>query len=425
MERSQLAGAVREARDRSFGLVADLDDGQLIGPRLDIVNPLLWEIGHVAWFQERWTLRHACGRAPIRKDADRLWDSIQIAHDDRWELPLPSREETLDYMAAVRDGVLAVLEGKKGTRGLEHFVLLGVLHEDMHTEAFTYTRQTLGYPPPRFSRTEDAATLSTQADGPAGDVHIDGSVYEVGARPGDGFAFDNEKWVHTVELAPFSLARHTVTETDYAGFVEDDGYLRRELWCKDGWGWLKTLETKAPLYWSKPDGTDWHLREFDRVRPPSAQRPVVHVNWYEAVAYCRWAGRRLPLEAEWEVAARGPARLLFPWGDERPRPELANLDWRAGGTVAVSALGEGDSPAGCRQMIGNVWEWTADSFGPYPGFVADPYKDYSLPWFTGHKVLRGGCWATRSRLIRNSWRNFYTPDRRDVWAGFRTAAAAP
>ena len=164
--------------------------------------------------------------------------------------------------------------------------------------------------------------------------------------------------------------------------------------------------------------------------PLNENLPIVHVSWYEAEAYCNWSGRRLPTEAEWEVAAssdpdagaRNDSRRLFPWGDQNATPDCANLDWRAGGLVEVGAHAAGDSTFGCRQMLGNVWEWTASEFQPYPEFSADPYKEYSQPWFGTHKVLRGGCWATSSLLIRNTWRNFYTPDRRDVWAGFRTCA---
>ena len=166
----------------------------------------------------------------------------------------------------------------------------------------------------------------------------------------------------------------------------------------------------------------WLRRAFDRWAPLEPNRAMLHVNWFEADAYCRWRGRRLPTEAEWEFAAGGLEKTRFPWGEEPPTPARANLDWRGGGAVDADAWPEGDSSAGCRQLIGNVWEWTATVFGPYPGFVADPYKEYSQPWFGDHMVLRGGCWATRSRLIRNTWRNFYKPDRRDVWAGFRTCA---
>ncbi|HEX9147305.1 MAG TPA: SUMF1/EgtB/PvdO family nonheme iron enzyme, partial [Candidatus Binatia bacterium] len=187
-----------------------------------------------------------------------------------------------------------------------------------------------------------------------------------------------------------------------------------------------------PVYWRRnPDGS-WQERIFDRYDVLRENYPVVHVSWFEAEAYCNWAGRRLPTEVEWEAAASGePAegnhslsrrRRHFPWGDQSPDQDSANLDWRAGGTVDVNAHAAGDSAFGCRQMVGNVWEWTADDFLPYPGFTTDPYKEYSKPWFGTHKVLRGGCWATSSLLIRNTWRNFYTPDRRDVWAGFRTCA---
>ena len=160
--------------------------------------------------------------------------------------------------------------------------------------------------------------------------------------------------------------------------------------------------------------------------PLEPWQPVVHVNWYEAEAFCRWAGRRLPTEAEWEMAATlEPAtgrKRRFPWGDAPPTPECANLDYRAGGTLDVRALPAGDSPVGCRQMIGNVWEWVADTFEPYPGFVCDPYREYSEPHFGGKNVLKGGCWTTRSRLIRATWRNFFKRHRRNIFAGFRTAA---
>jgi iron(II)-dependent oxidoreductase len=174
--------------------------------------------------------------------------------------------------------------------------------------------------------------------------------------------------------------------------------------------------------WLRRDFNEWVLLE--------PHRPVLHVNWYEADAYCRWARRRLPEEAEWEAAASAEpdpsARRIsdrkrrFPWGDSTPTAERASLDWAGLGCVDVGTYPDSDSAFGCRQMIGNVWEWTSTAFQPYPGFEADPYEEYSQPWFGTRKVLRGGCWATRARLIRNTWRNFYTPDRRDVWAGFRT-----
>jgi len=193
----------------------------------------------------------------------------------------------------------------------------------------------------------------------------------------------------------------------------------------DGWGWRERVAATQPLYWRRGEG-GWLRRDFDQWLPLEAYRPVIHVNWYEADAYCRWAGRRLPTEAECEAAASLPAeggrKRRLPWGKDEPTPDRANLDARALGCVEVAAHAAGDSACGCRQMIGNVWEWTADDFLPYPGFEPDPYKEYSALWFGDHKVLRGGCWATRSRLLRNTWRNFYRPERRDIFAGFRTCA---
>ena len=214
--------------------------------------------------------------------------------------------------------------------------------------------------------------------------------------------------------------------------MDDGGYRRRELWDRRGWDWRRREKVEHPLFWVRePDGR-WYERTFNLIVPLSPWSPVACVNWYEAEAYCRWAGRRLPTEAEWEMAAsaeptpdgRGISnrRRRFPWGDKPPTPDRANLDYRAGWTVDVRALPGGDSAFGCRQMIGNVWEWVADTFEPYPGFECDPYKEYSQPYFGTKKVLKGGCWTTRARLVRNTWRNFFMRHRRNIFAGFRTVA---
>jgi len=423
-----LASWVSDARLRTLELVADLSDDQLMGPRLRIVNPLLWEIGHVTWFQEKWVLRHAGGERPLRADGDSLYDSAAIPHDTRWDLPLPSRADTLAYLASVRDRILERIAQGKLTEQERYFITLAVFHEDMHTEAFTYARQTLGYSAPVFSGLKplDAGETSPAA----GDVDFPGGRFLLGARPEEPFVFDNEKWAHVVTAHPFAMARAAVTQAEFAEFVEGQGYTRREFWSEPGWSWREGTSAQHPVYWKREAAGRWLRRNFDRWVPLEPHRPVLHVNWWEAEAYCNWAGRRLPTEVEWEVAASAePAdfgKLLpdvkrrFPWGNDLTGPERANLGWRAMGAVDVNTLSAGDSPFGCRQMIGNVWEWTASDFGPYPGFEIDPYREYSQPWFGTHKVLRGGAWTTQPRLLRNTWRNFYTPDRRDVWAGFRT-----
>lgn len=423
-----LADWLTDTRRRTLELIGDLTDAQLLGPQLSIVNPLLWEIGHLAWFHEKWVLRHARRRPPLRADADTLYDSSAVPHDTRWDLLLPSRSETLRYMGQVQEQILDGLHRRPPTADEVYFILLSIFHEDMHTEAFTYTRQTLQYPRPRFSPSGNGyGPVADVAAGPLpGDVTIPGGTFQMGATPEEAFVFDNEKWAHPVEVRPFAIARAPVTQTEFAAFVEDRGYERRDLWSDDGWRWRAEADARHPVYWQRQSSGRWQRRDFDEWKPLEPHRPVLHVNWYEADAYCRWAGRRLPTEVEWEVAAAGgpnPApKRRFPWGDEPPTPAQANLDGLALGCVDVADRPAGDSAFGCRQMIGNVWEWTQSSFSPYPGFVADPYQDYSQPWFGTHMVLRGGCWVTRARLLRNTWRNFYRPDRRDVWAGFRTCA---
>jgi len=430
---AELAAWVRDARQKTLELVSDLSDEQLLGPQLRIVNPLLWEIGHVTWFQEKWALRHAGRQTPIRTDGDALYDSAAIPHDTRWGLPLPSRAETLAYMTAVRDRVLERIARGNLTDDERYFMKLGVFHEDMHTEAFTYTRQTYGWSAPVFSGLEPKG--SDQAGPFRGDAKIPGGRFLLGAVREEPFVFDNEKWGHVVEVPPFAIARAPVTQGEFAGFVEGKGYSRREFWSEPGWSWRESAGAEHPTYWKQEAAGRWLRRNFDTWARLEPDRPVVHVNWWEAEAYCRWARRRLPTELEWEVAASAEpenwgrevaqAKRRFPWGHDAPGAQLANLGWQAMGTVAVSALSAGDSAFGCRQMMGNVWEWTASDFGPYPGFEIDPYREYSQPWFGTHKVLRGGAWPTQPRLLRNTWRNFYTPDRRDVWAGFRTCQAEP
>jgi iron(II)-dependent oxidoreductase len=416
---------LRDARARSLSLAGDLTDEQWLGPRLAIVNPLLWEIGHLGWFQEFWTLRHARGRPPLLAQGDALYDSAKVAHDTRWDLPLLPRAEVLGYLEAV---LLQALSDEPG-----YFHRLALFHEDMHGEAFTYTRQTLGYPAPSLGVSAPSAaarTGSKPGDVEAnfagklpGDVEVPGARFLLGARDDEPFVFDNEKWAHPVDVATFRIARAPVTNEQFAAFVEEGGYGDERFWSDAGWRLRLAAGAQKPHYWCR-DQHGWLERRFDRLEPLAPHRPVVHVSWFEADAFCRWAGRRLPTEAEWELAAATPAKRRFPWGDDAPDARRANLDAASGGTVDVACYPEGDSAAGCRQMIGNVWEWTASDFQPYPGFVVDPYKEYSAPWFASpHKVLRGGSWATRGRLLRNTWRNFFPPDRWDVPAGFRTCAA--
>lgn len=385
-----LARDLTAIRHRTLLLVSDLDEQQWAVPRLPIVNPFGWELGHIGWFQERWTLRGVGARVPLRADGDRLWDSSNVPHATRWDLPLPSRSATLAYIDEVLDMVLELLAHDPSPEILYH-ARYAMLHEAMHVEAFTYMRQTLGYPPP--------AGLCAPTAGPLrGDAEIPGGTHMLGAPPSAAWAFDNEKWAHPVDLAPFRIARAPVTQAEYADFVSDGGYRRRELWHAAAPVW------EGPLYWR-----EGQQRRFDRWCALEPDQPMVYVSWFEADAYARWAGRRLPDEAEWELAATGASL-----------PD--SLDGTYTGTLDTGASPGSDSVYGCRQMLGNTWEWTSSVFMPFPGFIADPYADYSAPWFQTHRVLRGGAFASSSRLVTKTYRNFFLPHRRDVIAGFRTCA---
>ena len=332
-----MAHKLRAAREHTRRVADDLAGERELGPQLAIVNPPRWEVGHLGWFQEFWCLRGGSeAGATILPNADALYNSATVPHAARWTLPLPSFADTLAY----RDEVLERVISRLG-EGDPYFAELALRHELMHAEAFHYTRQTLGYPAP-----DRRVTI---VDG--GDAEYPGGLFRLGAKPGEGFAFDNEKWSHPVVLAPFRMARRPVTYAEYRKF-------REPLYCKDG-----------------------RVRRFDRWIPIPDDEPVRHVSWHDAMAYCEWAGRRLPTEAEWECAA------------------LAGLE-----------------------NVGHVWEWTASAFLPYPGYLRDPYKEYSEPWFGTHKVLRGSSFATPPGVAHPRFRNFYTPDRADMFVGFRTCA---
>ena len=227
---------------------------------------------------------------------------------------MPSREGTLAYMREVRDQILEKLQREEPSDELAYFVRYTTYHEDMHNEAFTYTRQTLEYPPPRFSAVSESHR--DVGGGPlSGDAQIPGGTVMLGATPEEPFVFDNEKWAHPVEMKPFAIARAPVTQSEFAEFVEDSGYLRKELWSVEGWEWRESVNATQPVYWQTADN-GWLRRHFDKWVPLEPHLPIIHLNYYEAEAYCRWAGRRLPKEAEWETAAAvepnpSGGRILF------------------------------------------------------------------------------------------------------------------
>ena len=422
-----LAAMMEDAHRRSLALTVDLDDGQLMGPRSPIVNPLRWEIGHVAWFYENFILRDLYGHAPILPQGDELYDSAAVLQDTRWDLPLLGMEATIRYAETVRDRCLERLGPGTASERDSFMYQFATFHEDMHTEAYVYSRQTLGYPAPRLDR-----SVAREPSGSCpGDAGVPGGTFHLGAERDAPFRYDNEKWAHPVRVEPFSISRTPVTNAEFAEFVDARGYRRREFWSEPGWDWRERAGASHPVYWL-PDRRDgFRLRRFDEIAPLPLDEPVIHVNWFEANAWCAWAGRRLPTEVEWEAAALGEpdggrlaaTKRTYPWGETPPEPRHANLDGGSLGCIEVGALPDGDSAFGCRQMLGNVWEWTADTFRPFPGFRPDAYRDYSESQFHRTKVLRGGAWATRSRILTGRYRNFFGPERRDIMAGFRTVRA--
>jgi iron(II)-dependent oxidoreductase len=394
-EGDSLAEGFADSRGRSLAIYGHLDLHSLEVPCLPIVNPPLWELAHIAWFQEYWCLRGGDENEPsLLEGADALFNSSTVPHDSRWHLPYPSVERLTRYMRetfdATQEALLATPEEAR------YFFHLSLLHEDMHGEALLMTLQTLSLPAPPVDSREppDSPARSTV------DVNFEGGEFTMGTECAP-FAFDNERGAHRVRVKPFWMASRPVTQGEFAAFVDATG-------------------TCMPPHWRK-EGSGWHARRFDRWVPIDVNAPMVHVSLEDADAYCRWAGRRLPTEAEWEFAARNGGRCdRYPWGDS-PAAQAQALDFRHRGPSGAFA-DPMPSASGLDQLIGGVWEWTASPFTPYPGFAADPYRDYSQPWFHSHYVLRGGSFATRSRIAHNRYRNFYLPHRRDPFAGFRTCA---
>ncbi len=381
-----LADALRDSRARTLRYALDDGDEAAVPPRAGL-NPVAWELGHLAWFAEFWILRgpHALGatgfvdatRPPRIAGPDAIFDSARLAHADRWSAPLPGRAELATTLAAQLEACLAALPHEPEDDAAHYFHRLALFHEDMHGEAFAWSRATLARPAP--------AGLEAMPVLPGGSpLEIDGGgELALGRAPTTpGFSFDNEQPGCRLRLAPFEIDAAPVTNGAFLRFVEHGGYADAAFWPGAAGEWRQRQDLDHPSRWRRADGRRWQVRWFDRWEPLAPDAPVVHVNAWEAEAYCRWAKRRLPSAAEWECAARDP-RLH--WGN-------------------------------------SVWEWTADPFLAYPGFSVGPYADYSRPWFGDHRELRGGAFATSSRLHHPAYRNFFTPERSDVFAGFRTAA---
>ncbi len=379
---SALAAALRDSRTTTLARTFDRDDWRV--PRQPGINPVAWELGHLAWFAEFWILRgpHRVeddGRVVAERPAtlagpDATFDSARLAHDDRWTTAMPPRDALVARLAAQLEACIDAIPDEDDD-ACTYFHRLALFHEDMHGEAFAWLRATLGWPAP-----DGLAPGTLPAGAPIG---IAGGDVELGRDPGEpGFSFDNESPRRRARVAPFEIDAAPVMNGPFARFVEAGGYDDARWWPGEAGAWRRRQSRARPERWRRSQAGAWQQRWFDRWIALDPDAAVIHVNAFEAEAFARWAGRRLPSAAEWERATAEPR---FRWGR-------------------------------------SVWEWTADAFQPHPGFVAGPYRDYSAPWFGDHRELRGGSFAAHDRLHHPKYRNFFTPDRSDVFAGFRTAA---
>jgi iron(II)-dependent oxidoreductase len=389
--RETIAERLAEARQRTLMLVEPLADEQLNRVYSPILSPLAWDLGHIANFEELWLVQRVGDREPMRGELGRLYDAIENPRKVRNELPILRGDDLRAYMEEVRERTLDVLEQAELERRDDPLLAGGFVydlilaHEHQHNETMLQLLQMVdGYQPVRV---DDAVAAEPVADGPE-IVVVEAAAHEIGAAP-EGFAYDNERPRHTVELAAFEIDRTPVTNRAFAEFVAD-------------------TDSEPPMYW-EPDGDGgWLSTVFGCREPVDLDRPVIHVDWHQADAFAGWAGKRLPTEFEWEAAAAGANR------------ERANLDQLGFGCAPAGAYADAASDCGAVQMLGEVWEWTSSDFEGYPGFAAFPYPEYSEVFFgSEHKVLRGGAWATRRDVIRNSFRNWDLPQRSQIFSGIR------
>ena len=428
--RNRIVEDLDRARTRTDALTEVVDDADLIRQHSRLMSPLVWDLAHIGNQEELWLLRDVGGRDPILPESiDRLYDAFQHPRADRPALPLLDPAASRRYVGEVRTKVIDLLERTplRGRRLTEGGFVFGMIaqHEQQHAETMLATHQL---------REGDPVLTAPLPPHPVpgrlpAEVLVPGGPFTMGTSV-HPWALDNERPAHRVIVDAFWLDTLPVSNADYQDFIADGGYQQRRWWHPDGWRQVQQVGLAAPLFWQR-DGREWLRRRFGRVEPVPADEPVMHVCWFEADAYARWAGKRLPRESEWEKAARhDPATgtdRQYPWGDDDPTAERANLGQDHLRPAAVGGYPAGASPLGIHQLIGDVWEWTSSEFSGYPGFTAWPYREYSEVFFGAeYKVLRGGSFATDLVACRGTFRNWDYPIRRQIFAGFRCARdAAP
>ena len=424
--KQQIAADLDEARGRTHELLGPLDDERLTTQYDQLMSPPVWDYAHIGVFEELWLVQRLSGAPPLDEELMATYDAIETPRVVRGRRRLLDRSQSTSYVGQVRSRTLALLEevdldaGDPLLRGGFVYNLV-VQHENQHDETILQTLQlTPGLYRRELPGRPDAPIAPGARDGM---VAVTGGRYRVGSDAHE--PYDNEHACHEVELEPFEIDRFPVSNGAYLEFIRDRGYEREELWSAAGWEWRWVFGIQAPEYWRLDDGR-WLTSRCGHVEPVDPRLPVSHVSYFEAEAFARWTGRRLPTEEEWEVAASWAPETgrqrRYPWGDEAPTAEHANLDQRLLGAAPLGAYPRGSSAFGCEQMLGDVWEWTDSDFRAYPGFAPFPYREYSEPFFGAEfKVLRGGSWATRPRVARNTFRNWDSRLKRQIFAGFRCA----
>jgi iron(II)-dependent oxidoreductase len=420
--REHVATTLTRGRERTTALTA-VEPDELTAQHSTLMSPLVWDYAHIGNQEELWLVRDVGGRDPVRQDIDQLYDAFLNTRASRAALPLLDPTEARDYVRTVREKVLEVLEGSPlGGRPLvEGGFAFGMVaqHEQQHAETMLATHQlragaaVLHAPRPPAARTR----LAPEVVVPAGEFVMGTST--------EPWALDNERPAHSRHVDGFAIDTAPVTNGRWLQFLLDGGYDRPELWTTRGWAHRVGAGLTAPQFWQL-DGDAWSRRAFGVLEPLVDEEPVVHVCFHEAQAYARWAGRRLPTEVEWEKAARhdpatGRSRR-WPWGDEDPTAEHANLGQRHLRPAPVGAYPAGASALGVHQLAGDVWEWCDSGFTPHPGFEVFPYEEYSKVFFGGdYAMLRGGSFGTDEVAARGTFRNWDHPVRRQIFAGLRTA----
>ena len=419
---------LEKVRKETLDLIEKIPENFLASPPIRFMGPIIWDLTHIAMFEELWILRNAAGRGNGEKYLDADYNAISTPRGKRLGLDLPILSETISFMDEVRNDVAEFLREtdlNSDNRLLKNGYVfdMALQHESQHQE--TILQSLALYSSPSF----ESPPLPPE-NGTGSEYHmviVPKGEFIMGSRS-KGFVYDNELPGHPVVVNEFYIDAAPVTNGRYLKFIQDDCYARKDLWSEEGWEWKTEQKAFAPLYWTKIDG-DWHTRVYDKIIKILLDLPVVHVSYWEAEAFAKFEGKRLPTETEWEKACRwdpGTGKTFtYPWGEELPDSKKANIDKQRWAPAPVGSYENFTSPVGCHQMLGDVYEWTSSSFLPYDGFKAYPYNEYSEVHFgENYKVLRGASWATSRHVTRSTFRNWDYPQRRQIFAGFRCAMEA-